>query len=129
MSWTWIHPIGKATAGKLYIHRVGLSLEEGWVEDKAEIKQIREQTSYKTSISPLIYGSQLVTEGDIMPTITWEKVGEIAYEAYGESAHWKNFLGDAMPKWGDLPQEIKNHWAAASQAAFDYVNHIIIEGS
>lgn len=63
-----------------------------------------------------------------MPTITWEKVGEVAYQAYGDSAKWKNFLGDPMPKWDELPQEIKNHWREASQAAFDYVNHLIIEG-
>jgi len=40
----------------------------------------------------------------------------IAYQAYGESVGWKNFMGDPMPRWEDLPVNIKEAWRVAANA-------------
>ena len=40
----------------------------------------------------------------------------IAYDAYGDSVEWKNFAGNPMPHWSDLPDRIKDAWRAASAA-------------
>jgi hypothetical protein len=38
----------------------------------------------------------------------------MAYEAYGEITGHRNFQGDPMPEWDDLPSTIKAAWAAAA---------------
>lgn len=43
----------------------------------------------------------------------WAK---LAYEAYGEQMKWKNFLGEPMPTWDDLPLPIKAGWERATFA-------------
>ena len=43
-------------------------------------------------------------------------VAQIAYEAYGKSTGGKNFMGDPMPAWDDLPSAIRQAWDAAAQA-------------
>jgi hypothetical protein len=45
-----------------------------------------------------------------------EADAKIAYQAYGDNAEWKNFMGNAMPKWEDLPEAIRGHWVAAAKA-------------
>jgi hypothetical protein len=45
-----------------------------------------------------------------------KSLGQIGYEAYGEHAYWKNFQGDRMPNWEDLPDAIKLHWETAASA-------------
>lgn len=37
------------------------------------------------------------------------------YNAYGDSAGWKNFRGEPMPKWDDLPNEIQENWRAVAR--------------
>lgn len=37
------------------------------------------------------------------------------YEAYGDSSTWRNFRGDPMPTWDQLPLPIKDHWVAAAR--------------
>jgi len=39
---------------------------------------------------------------------------EAAYQAYGESTDWKNFRGDKMPEWEELPEAIQEAWRIAS---------------
>lgn len=41
----------------------------------------------------------------------------LAYHAYGDSTGWKNFRGDPMPGWQDLPEATRQAWEAAAQAA------------
>lgn len=41
---------------------------------------------------------------------------QTAYEAYGNKTDWKNFQGDPMPKWKDLPTAIQEAWHAAVMA-------------
>lgn len=40
----------------------------------------------------------------------------VAYEAYSKSTGNKNFRGEEMPAYKDLPDNIKEAWRAATQA-------------
>jgi hypothetical protein len=40
-----------------------------------------------------------------------------AYRAYGATTDFKNFQGNPMPAFDDLPPKIREAWGAASQAA------------
>ena len=40
----------------------------------------------------------------------------IAYQAYGEATMWKNFRGEDMPKWENLPPHICEAWRRAAEA-------------
>jgi hypothetical protein len=44
-----------------------------------------------------------------------------AYQAYGESVGWKNHLGKAMPRWDDLPSEIREAWRVAADAVAEVI--------
>ena len=46
-------------------------------------------------------------------------LGRVAYEAYGKETGGKNFLGEPMPAWDDLPVRIQNAWDAAVDAIID----------
>lgn len=39
-----------------------------------------------------------------------------AYQAYGEEVGWKNWQGQPMPLWDELPAHIKEAWLKASEA-------------
>ncbi|WP_030236932.1 hypothetical protein [Streptomyces sp. NRRL S-350] len=45
----------------------------------------------------------------------------LAYAAYGNATGGRNFLGDPMPAWGDLPEAIQRAWGAAAAAIWRYV--------
>ena len=47
--------------------------------------------------------------------MAWEEVAAHAYLAYAASTGNKNFRGDPMPAFGDLPQPIRTAWEAASR--------------
>lgn len=50
-----------------------------------------------------------------------KSAGQVAYEAYGDHAHWKAHTGDPMPSWEDLPDVTKQHWeVAASEVLRSY---------
>ena len=53
-----------------------------------------------------------------MPTDA-DRDGAIAYEAYGDVTDHKNYMGNPMPAWDDLPDQIKAAWRAAAQAVLD----------
>lgn len=40
-------------------------------------------------------------------------LAENAYNAYGKTTDFKNFQGNPMPKWADLPEGIQTAWKAA----------------
>jgi hypothetical protein len=44
------------------------------------------------------------------------RIGKRGYEAYASSADWKNFQGNKMPEWEELPEAIKTHWIRAAFA-------------
>lgn len=54
-----------------------------------------------------------------MPQASVPNLGEIAYAAYGQSTGNRNFLGDPMPDWSELPDPIQTAWQAAAQAIVD----------
>lgn len=52
-------------------------------------------------------------------TTTPESRARIAYTAYGRVTDFKNFRGEPMPKFDDLPENIRQAWQAASQTIWD----------
>jgi hypothetical protein len=53
---------------------------------------------------------------------TSASLAERAYKAYAESTEGKNFRGDPMPEWADLPQYTRNAW----HAAVEQVRHDVL---
>lgn len=47
-----------------------------------------------------------------------EQLAKVVYNAYGNHADWRNYQGNPMPKWEELPVPIAMHWIAAMQAIF-----------
>lgn len=50
-----------------------------------------------------------------------EDLARQAYEAYGATTDYKNFMGDPMPTWRELPLRIREAWVAASLRVRDVV--------
>lgn len=50
----------------------------------------------------------------------WREVAAAAYRAYGASTGNKNFRGDPMPAFDDLPRGIQVAWEAAVRHADDF---------
>ena len=53
------------------------------------------------------------------PGMAWEDIAQSAYRAYAASTGNKNFRGDPMPEWPDLPQSIRVAWEAAARKVGD----------
>jgi len=60
----------------------------------------------------LLLDSQQATAG-----MAWSDIAHSAYRAYSWSTGNKNFRGDPMPPWGELPDQIKTAWEAAIRQA------------
>lgn len=54
-----------------------------------------------------------------MTTTTPESRARIAYTAYGRKTQFKNFMGDPMPSFDDLPATIREAWIAAANVIWD----------
>lgn len=52
-------------------------------------------------------------------TTTPESRARIAYTAYGRKTGFKNFRGDPMPAFDDLPETIRDAWIAAAGVIWD----------
>lgn len=48
-----------------------------------------------------------------------EHYAKVAYHAYGATTNHKNFRGEPMPAWPDLPGAIQLAWRAAAEAVID----------
>jgi hypothetical protein len=46
------------------------------------------------------------------------ELAEVGYQAYGDWAEWKNYRGDPMPRWGELPEPQRLAWVAAAGAMY-----------
>lgn len=46
-------------------------------------------------------------------------LGQVAYEAYGDSRGWRVFSGDQMPSWDEQVPELREAWEAAAQAVVE----------
>lgn len=44
----------------------------------------------------------------------------VLYDAYGESAAWKNYRGDLIPTWSILAERLKKHWRATAACAEEH---------
>lgn len=42
-----------------------------------------------------------------------QELARTAYEAYADDSEWKNYQGNSMPQWHELPEDIRQHWRAA----------------
>jgi hypothetical protein len=49
--------------------------------------------------------------------MAWVDIAASAYRAYAASTGNKNFRGDPMPAWADLPAPIRTAWEAAVRQA------------
>lgn len=54
-----------------------------------------------------------------MTTTTPESRARIAYTAYGKVVDFKNFQGDQMPAFDDLPESIKVAWTNAARVIWE----------
>lgn len=52
---------------------------------------------------------------------TWDDRAHLAYNVYGDSVGWKNFAGNAMPNWTELPRRIRASWCLTTQAVHESV--------
>jgi hypothetical protein len=52
-------------------------------------------------------------------TTTPESRARIAYTAYGRVTNFKNFQGDPMPAFDDLPERIRNAWINAARSIWE----------
>lgn len=55
--------------------------------------------------------------GGSTPGMAWRDIAASAYRAYAASTGNKNFRGDPMPAFADLPQPIRTAWEAAVRQA------------
>lgn len=53
-------------------------------------------------------------------------IANISYKAYGDATSWKNFRGDDMPLWENLPENIQSYWISACKAVLDYEEDLIV---
>lgn len=56
-----------------------------------------------------------------MADLQIEDLAKGAYRAYGQSTGNKNFRGEEMPKWEELPEPIRTAWKAAVKFVFEQV--------
>lgn len=54
------------------------------------------------------------------------ELGQLAYSAYGDYVEWKNFAGQPMPKWEELPEKIQDAWIASSLTLAETVANQVI---
>lgn len=54
-----------------------------------------------------------------MTTTTPESRARIAYTAYGKVTGFKNFRGEDMPAFDDLPDQIRQAWERAAGTIWD----------
>lgn len=80
---------------------------------------------FTTSNEPLwstFHPDALISQDEdaALPGGAFVEYAERAYQAYGNKADWKNFQGNPMPTWEDLPENIRTYWTeAASQVIED----------
>jgi hypothetical protein len=49
------------------------------------------------------------------------EIAKVGYQAYGDTAEWKNYRGDPMPHWDDLGDRIQTCWIMAASAVRNHV--------
>jgi hypothetical protein len=54
-------------------------------------------------------------DNNATPGMAWSAIAASAYRAYAASTGNKNFRGDPMPAWEELPPAIRTAWEAAAR--------------
>ena len=54
---------------------------------------------------------------------TWSAIAPIAYNAYGAVTGFKNFQGQPMPSFDELPQTIQQAWERAARTVGECLQH------
>lgn len=44
------------------------------------------------------------------------RIARVGFEAYNEAAGGKNYAGDPIPPWDEVPQHIRDKWKVAAKA-------------
>lgn len=57
--------------------------------------------------------------GYVIQNMSPDQTAQNAYHAYGDSTGWKNFLGNPMPAWEDLPATIQQAWRDATKSVVE----------
>jgi len=60
-----------------------------------------------------------------MSEINYKNLAKMGYEAYSKSTDNKNFQGNEMPKFEELPEPIVNAWIAATEEIVDVFAKIV----
>lgn len=85
--------------------------EDGCITDPDIWIEVCDNEQEVTSVTNMTYSSD-----DI------KSKAKSFYHAYGASAEWKNYQGNPMPSWYELPANIQRHWFAVAeyQLKIDY---------
>jgi hypothetical protein len=67
------------------------------------------------AFSTVNYPSSFGGSGAVAGRLSYEDMAASAYRAYAASTGNKNFQGNPMPSWGELPQKIRTAWEAATR--------------
>jgi hypothetical protein len=54
--------------------------------------------------------------------MAWTDIAASAYRAYAVSTGNKNYQGNPMPTWDELPQAIRTAWESAARQVGDCIN-------
>ena len=79
-----------------------------------------DENNFSATFNPLALMTQ--EEDKSLPGPDFGDYAERAYMAYGEKAKWKNFQGNPMPKWAELPENIRTCWTAAAAKIIEDCN-------
>lgn len=53
----------------------------------------------------------------------WSAIAPFAYSAYGAVVNFKNYQGQPMPPFDQLPETIKQAWEQAARSVGECLNH------
>ena len=68
-------------------------------------------------------GTKVKTMSESTAESPWTTIARSAYMAYAASTGSKNFQGDPMPAFDDLPEPIRIAWQAAVRQAVDVIDN------
>lgn len=54
---------------------------------------------------------------------TWKAIAPLAYNAYGSVTGFKNYQGQPMPSFDQLPETIKQAWERAARTVGECLSH------
>lgn len=52
-----------------------------------------------------------------------KEAAQWAYDAYGDSRHWRAYNGESIPQWDQLPEGLQQAWRTAADAVLSWSTH------